>query len=241
MAKLSGHWARVLVDGKNMSTNTQSVDVASDHDAHEATGLDEVHNFIPGQRTVSVAHNGLMDWDTSGNAGHDQYNDGAAGVVTVLVGQNAAPAAGDPAFVLNALEGAYGVNVQNAAAVSFSANLSARGDDAGKWGKTLSGVATITNTTTGGSVDDSASSAGGAIASLHVLSALTTDTYAVKVQDSTDGSTWADLITFSADASAVAGEFQTVTGTVDRYLHYVATRSGTYGESLSLTVALARL
>ena len=47
-----------------------------------------------------------------------------------------------------------------------------------------------------------------------------------KLQHSTNDSTWLDLVTFTANGSAITSEHQTGTDTVNQYVRGLATRTG---------------
>lgn len=88
-------------------------------------------------------------------------------------------------------------------------------------------------------VDNLASSTLGAVGYLGV-SALSLGGYTniiVKIRDSTDDNTFADLITFTAVTSAPASERKIVTGTVNRYAHTSVTWTGS-GSSETATYAV---
>lgn len=77
------------------------------------------------------------------------------------------------------------------------------------------------------SIDQAAATSNGGVAHLHVTAVSgTTPNNTVVVQHSSDNSTFADLITFTA-ATAVTAERKTVTGTVNRYVRTKRTISGT--------------
>tara|TARA_Y100000310_G_scaffold333905_2_gene412442 strand:+ start:14105 stop:14836 length:732 start_codon:yes stop_codon:yes gene_type:complete len=88
-------------------------------------------------------------------------------------------------------------------------------------------------------VDNAASNTLGAVGYLGV-SALALGGYTniiVKIRDSTDDNTFADLITFTAVTAAPASERVVVTGTVNRYAHTTVTWTGA-GSSESATYAV---
>jgi hypothetical protein len=97
-------------------------------------------------------------------------------------------------------------------------------------------LATVTTATNGTSVDNGASTANGMRANLHVT-AVTGTGGTVKVQHSSDNSTWVDFHTFTA-ATAATSQTKTATGTVNRYLRSVITPAGSSG--LTCVVGAAR-
>ena len=240
MGKISGCYTRILVGGYNLSPVSNNLEIGHAFDTHDVAGFECIHHFIPGQEMISFTHGGLFEQDTAHAA---LKVTGGEQMVTTLVGQNAAPVVGDPAHIFYSWEGQYNVSPATSAAVPFNAAYMAKGDRAGGWGIALAPIITITNTTDGTGVDNGAGTSNGGIASLHVLLAAATDTYVVKVQHSTDDITYADLATFSLDGSAIGAEFELVAAgtTVNRYVRYQATRTGSAGDDLTLAVAFARL
>jgi hypothetical protein len=103
-------------------------------------------------------------------------------------------------------------------------------------GTLLAPLATVTTATNGTSVDNAASTANGMRANLHVT-AVTGTGGTVKVQHSSDNSTWVDFHTFTA-ATAATSQTKTATGTVNRYLRSVITPVASSG--LTCVVGAAR-
>lgn len=101
-----------------------------------------------------------------------------------------------------------------------------------------------TNATVETTVDNLASSGNGAVGYLGV-SALTLGGYTnlqVRIRDSTDDISFADLIIFTTVASAPSSERATVTGTVNRYVHAATNFNGAgSGESATYAVIMRRL
>jgi len=99
-----------------------------------------------------------------------------------------------------------------------------------EWGNLLSaGKITHSSATTVASKDDSASTSSGASAIIQSMS-LASGTATVKIQESSNDSSWSNLITFSNIAassdSGRTSERLTMTGTVARYLRIIT--SGTF-------------
>ena len=79
---------------------------------------------------------------------------------------------------------------------------------------------------TGTTVDDAASSPDGGVGYLEVSELTGVTGAVVTIQDSPDGSTWADLITFATVTAAPNAQRIEVAGTVDRYLRVVGDVTG---------------
>lgn len=109
-------------------------------------------------------------------------------------------------------------------------------------GVSLHDLTAETATVNGASVNNLASSAFGAVATLH----LTTNTrdagsILVKVQHSTNDSVWTDLITFvSVGFGATSGQLLTFTGTVNQYLRAQWTVTAGATGSYTFAVGCAR-
>lgn len=147
-------------------------------------------------------------------------------VASVLLGSGAEPATGDPAYSMG---GAQFVDNSawegGAASVAFAfANTKT---SAFPWGVVLSPETSRTGTYTGTAIDNGAATTAGWHANLHIT-ASTGGTWAFVLQSSTTGA-WAGeettLGTFSADGSAIVGEYLSGTGTVPQYIRFVATRT----------------
>lgn len=97
-----------------------------------------------------------------------------------------------------------------------------------------------TSTGNGTSVDNTAASTAGGVGHLHVFSKSgTSPTLDVKIQHSSDNSTFADLITFT-QATDVTSERKTVTGTVNRYTRETRTIGGSSTPTFNYAIAFAR-
>ena len=104
MTKLAGDHVQVLVDGYELTGDHNRVSIPDTRDLYDVTAFgDAVHRFIPGRRTVTLEHAGYMNADDSPLAPGAEGR-AVAGMVSVLLGQNTAPAGrrpglqpGDPA------------------------------------------------------------------------------------------------------------------------------------------------
>jgi hypothetical protein len=91
------------------------------------------------------------------------------------------------------------------------------------------------------SVDNSASSANGATALLHVTAnTIAGGATTIKVQHSADNISFVDLITFSAvSAGSVVAEQKVVTGTINQYVRATASTAGSSG-AITFHIGFAR-
>ena len=91
------------------------------------------------------------------------------------------------------------------------------------------------------SVDNSASSANGGAATLHVPTNTVNGTTTIKVQHSANNSSWADLVTFTnVSSTGKTSEIKAVSGTVNRYLRATASESGASTGAITFMIAFAR-
>jgi len=130
------------------------------------------------------------------------------------------------------------------AVFTISAQAQASGTVGGlDGGVLLAASQTITATVANTGVDNAAASTNGGVAHLHVTTNTRNGAITVKVQHSSNNSTWADLFTFTATTSATttSERIEVAAGTaVNRYLR--ANVSGFAGSSgtATITVGFAR-
>jgi hypothetical protein len=189
---------------------------------------DNVENFSLGHSEHMLTGYQAVFNNTALTGSHIELSATEEYVVSLPIGIRAAPAVGDPAFLSSFEQMSYKAQGEGAVLVEAEfVKAITDSDHEAVFGSVLAAGASLSATTNGASVDNAASSANGALAHLHITVS-DGGTWAFKVQDSADDAAWADLITFSSDGSAVAGERGDVAGTVDRYLRFQATRtSGT--------------
>jgi hypothetical protein len=108
---------------------------------------------------------------------------------------------GNRVTILKAKTTSYEVStpVGDVVAVSYSAQADGGLDQ----GVSLAALASVSATTTGSSHDNSASSANGGVAQLHVTVNTRDADATIKIQHSADDSTFADLATFTVVATTV--------------------------------------
>jgi hypothetical protein len=248
MAKVSAKYCDVLVGKYLISTRAQAFDLDTGNDDLDSTCFQEgSHNSILGLGLGKVRFAGVFDASASGDVQVHKLGSAVTNesnqVITVMVGQGASPAVGDPGYSLSARRINYGVDASVADILKFTSearNVGYRGD----WGKILTaGVASVTGTAshTGSSVNHGAQTTNGGVGYLHVHTEVTSgDTFSIVIQDSADDTTYASLISFSADGTSATSERAIVTGTTDQYTRVLATRTGTAGGTLKFGVNFSR-
>jgi len=242
MAKLAGDHVQVLVGGYELTGDSNKLNFDDSYATLEQTTFgDGVKNYILGQRKMSIMHSGFMNADAGRS--HPALNGvDVSGAVSVLVGQNADPAVGDPMYSLLTLQEKYQTKPEVGQVIPFNANF-ANGGDIGGWGVALAVPTTFTNDANGSGVDNGASSANGGAGFLHVLQAAASDTYTIIIEGSATGSFGGEettLATFTADASALASERLSISGTIPRHVRWKATRTGSSGDTVEIAVSLVR-
>jgi hypothetical protein len=235
-------YMRLFVGGIDLSGDSRTFGAAEDiFETADMMGWSDTQHFhLSNRRNVQltgyVAH--MNDTATTG-AFQVLKSSNNSDRLSLCFGGGGEPATGDPAFLMGSVQISDQSGVDSNAVVitaDFMADASQYNAVSRPFGVVLQGATSLSATTTGSSHDNGASSASGARANLHITVS-SGGTWAMKIQDSSDDSAWVDLITFSADGSAVTSEQGAATGTVDRYTRAVLTRtSGT----LTAVITIAR-
>lgn len=233
MAFTHGKGAAVLVDEFDLSAFLNTFDGAATADTAEVSTFgSSAKSYVAGLKDATISLGGFFDGAVGAVDEVLQAAIGGAALITL------APAGLGTIGNRVSLADCKGTSYSVAATVGDAVTVSA---EAQVTGGLLPGVllaSLVARTATGqtAAVDNGASTAAGAKAFLHVTAFTGTDV-TIKVQESPDNSTWADLITFT-QATGVTSEVGTGAGTIDRYLRVDI--SGTF-TSVTFAVALARL
>lgn len=223
MAYVAGHKARIYVDSYNVGQYMTNVTVSRD------AGLSDVTTFGDGDRE-------FLPTIYSGTVTMSGYMDSAAGASEVALSTVFTATASKPVTVFYETDAIGSVGVCGAiregsyedastvdGIITMAGNLSLDGMSARC--VSLHALGAETGTGNYASVDNTAASSNGGVGTLHVT-AFGSGTGTVKIQHSTDNSTWVDLITFT-NVTAATGETKTVTGSVFRYLRGQLSAAGT--------------
>jgi hypothetical protein len=233
MAFVHGKGAATLFGGTDLSAFLNNYDAAATSDTAEVTVFGNGSKaYIGGLKDATVSLSGFFD----GSAGAvDEVLSAALANVRVLtLGPAGFGAIGNRVQIGNVISTSYSINAPVADAVNISAEAQVTGG-------LLSGIvlADLVARTAAGQTtanDNAASTANGAVATLHLVAFTGTD-ITIKIEGSADNNTWADLITF-AQLTAEGAELKAATGTIPRYLRVDA--AGTF-TTATFAVALARL
>lgn len=228
--KTNSRWIRFICDEFDLSGDSRSIgSMGASYMEDDATGFsDGVHNFTLGTPTAVLdSYQAVFAADIAGDANRsfDVLKAPEDRIISVPWGIKAAPTEGDIAYLHYASQASF--THDGAGPILITANLP-RGTDnltlAQPWGYVLAAGSSISATTNYTAVDNGAGTTNGLIAFLHVT-ATASGSWTLKVQHASSPPTYADLITFSSDGSAITSEVGTSTGTVNQYIRFQATRS----------------
>lgn len=238
MAKISAKDATILISGYSLSTLFTSFEAKMGVGQIEVTGFgDGSHNYIPGIHAGAINMDGI--WDKDANKTVDVLGALGAGHVTII----------PVTYSLGCSSLSMPYNQSNFAPAGSSSSAIQIGKidfqligarSFVEYGRMLAHQ-TITATLTGSSNRDigqadltTCESSG----TLHIWDSCPSDTYEVKIQHSTDGSSgWTDLITFTLDGSTIGSERIVVAaGALKQYRRVVATRTGSAGDNFGFSV-----
>ncbi len=230
----------VLVNGYDLSAYFKTINTEAEQAILDSTNLatSGARTFNVGLNEHRVSGEGFFDYNSSTPADglNKQLSDALGSTAAlVMVGTDGATL-GYPAWMANVREKSFSIKeiVGDLIMVNFEAT--ATNDTTNKAFAT--GVwlmnATQTGAANGTGYDNSATSTG-YFAQCHVTGSDGTAT--VKVQHSTNNSTWADLVTFGgAIASKTAAQASSTSTSVNRYVRAIVTAIG--GTTAKVSVAI---
>jgi hypothetical protein len=215
LSRSHGKDTRVLVNSAHLSGS-----IAGWHFEHQRLYADASNllstgeQWHPGQLSGSLGISGHFNAAAGDiEATLDTARTTAAGLLVTIFAET--PAIGSWAFFgegnVSALD--YPGAVKDLVKVE----LTGTPNDGVDVGVTLHVLAAETTDGNSTNVDNTASSAGGAVGTLHVTAFSGFTGVVFKIQHSPDNSAWSDLITFTT-VTAATWERKTVTGTVNRHL-----------------------
>lgn len=244
MARVHGKDARVYLGSRDISSDLSSIEVSGTIDTHDVTtfGSNDWREFDAGIGSWEASVSGFYQTNTGLTVStierqfESLIGSNSVGAAVLSVYMEDADGVGDSGFLCSeGVNNKFSIPVSVADVTKISGTIQGNGRmslDA----RLLKPLGVISTTTTGTSYDATAASTSGGRGNLHVTAATGTGG-TVKIQHSTDNSTWVDLITFTA-ATAATSETKTCTGSVYRYLRYQATINAT--SSLTFVVGFGR-
>lgn len=245
VSPIHGKGVRVLCDEKDLSPFLKEVSVSAEMEPSEVTTFgDNDREYIPGLRNATLSADGLFAASTTAADDIANFFDGSIGGSTRhTFTVDLTRSTGGRALLINADNTTYDISAPVEDIVSLAIDAQASGGYRG--GRMLrplaaatstgsnTGVLTVGTTSAGGTT-------GGGVGHLHVTSASTLTSLVAKIQHSTSGSTWADLITFTA-ATQETFQRSTVSTTVkERTRATISTFTGGTAKTVTVGIAFAR-
>ena len=231
MAKESGLNVRLYVEGNDLSGDANALDgVGYTQEGFDTTTLSQsAVSRMPGRIDGTVSATAFFDPASTHIHAVATANSGKLPTVDQDIMIPLGASIGDEAVCVIAKESDYTVSGASGSPISVSLSYVIN-SSAPEFGKMLTAHDdTHSSASSNASVDNSASSASGGSAYLQMFS-LTSGTATVKIEDSANNSSWADLTGggFTA-ATGVTAERITFTGTVRRYVR--VTTTGTFSNA----------
>lgn len=230
MSFVPANRSRVLAGSFSYSCYSRGFSLSSSIDMLEVSTLcDDAKAFIPGQESSTASFDLIFDtaqsthagtWSTAGNLPVTYLPEGTS--------------VGDTAFLMDSIRTEYTVSSAVAATVDATLTTQTTGDTG--YGRCLASGA-VTADTDGSSVDNLAFTQNGAVAHLHVTAYSGLTSNAIRLEHSTNNSTWTTLASFTS-VTGTTSQRLAITGNVLRYVRVVDDVTGT--GSCTRTVALAR-
>lgn len=227
------------MNGVALSCALQSVDATAETEALDSTTLCQTaRTYATGLKTGSVSASGLWDYDSTDvnkihNVFEQAYTNASNNIVTATLASLAFDA---DALLFNATQTSYNVEVATGQLVIVSADFQTQSGV--NFGKIIFSADVDDTTTNGTSKDFGASSTGGALFQVHIDNP-TQDTGNVKLQHSTNNSTWTDVATLNlTGAKFEALSYEVPKGTtLNRYVRASCTADN---EEINFVAAVAR-
>jgi hypothetical protein len=246
-------YTRVLFGGSNLSGDARSLSsIGTSYDRVDATGWTDAglkeylmgmgdNMFGPFQAMLNAA---VADVGPVRPGVHTALSALGDPLATAVIGMGENPTIGAPAFSTETSQTSYTATAANADVVLVNGDFTTKAGAGtiGGWGQVLAVGTSYSSSQNLGSLDGAAATSNGFIAFLHIeqsVGAMAANEWEVKIQDSANDSTFADIGAFTLDGSAAGAERISATGTVRRYVRAVLTK--TDGTDLKAWVNFIRL
>ncbi len=230
-------YLRLFVGGYDLSGDSRNVGgfLSMTGEVDMTAWSDELFNFVANKRAeMGITGYQAFVNDATAGAFTRLKTAGTQTDVVALFGGGGEPAVPDPAFILPSIQFSSEASLDaEAAVIETDFKVDAASDVTlaefnNAWGHALANTL-FTATASNASHDNEAASANGATFMLQVLDA--TGDYEFKVEESSDdggGDAWSTVATFTLDGTAIGSEVISVSGAVEQYIRFTATRtSGT--------------
>lgn len=235
----------VLVNEKVVSTEVAGWTMSHQRGVSDVTTVGQTAGqagakFVPGLMSGTLSLRGPYDNDPTTGLYKEIVD--AVGVDNAFLATCLpdGTAIGKPAFFLVGDPTDHAIDAQVADAVGYS--FAAQADESVEMGYVIHALGAETADGNGTAVDRGASpitpTTHGAIASIHVTAYSGLTSAAIKIQHSTDASSWADLVSFTSITAVGWERVKVADGTtVNRYLRVVTDVTGTGSATFLVSVA----
>lgn len=206
MAYRHGRNTKVYLGSYDISAYLNEVTPSMSLDTAETSAFgSSAKTYIVGQNDGTVSMSGMFDGDAT--AVNAVFEDIISNDLTpaFTIAYDGGIAVGNDCSLGIAKQTSYEISAPVGDVVSVAVEFQVTGGV--RQGVLLNDGTALSATTNGTSVDGTAASSIGAVANLHVIANSRNTATTIKVQHSTDGSTWVDLITFtSVPATTITNE-----------------------------------
>jgi hypothetical protein len=233
-----GKKTAVLFGDYNLSSYLNEASMSSSSETSETTAFgDDAKTYITSLKDATVSLSGMFEGEVNDSTLNNALTNTDSTLVTICT---TGLVAGEPCFFGVTRSNSYEISSPVADVVTVTSDLQLDGGiNAGKiivGGASIAAGATVNST----SNDNSASSTNGLVANLHVTENTANGSTTIKLQHSSDNSTFADLITFTvASGGNNTSEQKSVSGTINRYLRGNAVDDGSTG-AITYSLAISR-
>lgn len=238
---VSSHRTRALVDQYDISQFITKVSPVPSQDMSDCTTLiDEHRSYIPVLKKGELALEGLYRTKAIAGATLDDIFGVLPTTALIFSGFPEGRAVGKPAYLILSDVTRYQLDSVVGDLVKCQISVVAH-HRAVERGVSLHDLVAETATANGTAVDNGAASTNGGLAVLHVTEILgAAPSVTIKIQASTNGTTWADLQAFTVVTAATKERIEIASGTtINQFLRAVVTFGGTT-TSVTYNVSFAR-
>lgn len=235
--KTHSRHCRMLLDGHNVSGDARQIqNVGLSYPPQDNAGWDsDLDVFMHGRPMLAFGPFQALFNQRNGATG--PVNAGAftvlkdidVAIASLFIGMSEAPTIGCPSFFADVKHFSSPVEVGDNAPLVIGGNFNGAVSGVAGWGQALAVGTSISSTTNNGSLDNGASTSDGWRAALHIaqsVGSMGSNDWEAKLQHSSNDSDWSDLGSpFTLDGSAVAAEIISGSGTVNRYVRAVFTKT----------------
>jgi len=240
MAYRHGRNTKVYLGSYDISAYLNEATPSMSLDTAETSAFgSSAKTYIVGQNDATVSIKGMFDGDAT--AVNAVFEDIISNDLTpaFTIAYDGGIGVGNDCSIGTAKQTSYDISTPVGDVVSVTGEFQVTGGI--RQAVLLNDGTALSATTNGTAVDNSAATTIGAVANLHVIANSRSTATTIKVQHSTDNSTWVDLITFtSVSASTITNE-NIAAGvlTIRRYLRVQTTLTAGTG-SITPIVSIAR-